>query len=268
MGKITVSFLGVCTIFRDLPGQTGRTDVPPNRVALVRATEEIIHKHHILPHRAKLQLVAKNIQWSGPKLPPADPPLENTYSLSEGVHLRIANSPGADSGLTGFIDSLPGLQAYLDRPLGPPAEWVFVPTPERVQAWFDIEHGEIRSHFMSPIPCCPTTSSMAFLTIPAEEKPPVLEVTPWTGPNKGITSTVSFPDDDAPNINVMNFAEGEALIKDNRDFILNYLLAAEMPPLDLISIPLENVCRTPSPLKYRVNGCGDAGPGCSTTQFP
>lgn len=266
MGTVTISFLGVCTIFRDLPkfAPPGAA-VPNNRVVLARVTEELQKKTGVDPHIAKLQFVAENIEITGPALPPADPPLANTYSLTGGVGLRIKNATGAALGPPRGLDCLPSLAANLDGTLGLPASWVFTPDAAQVQAWFDFEGGEALAFKMKVHPKCDLVPSIMFLTLQTNGDPE-LEFTPFGGSTTKVKLSSSGAQ--PPNVNVMNFAFGEAVKDDDNDFLLNYTLTTPFPPVDAINIPHANVCTIPSPLTYDVGGCGDAGPGCSNSTYP
>lgn len=280
MGQVTISFLGVCTIFRDLPslqpppGLPPDTPIPRNRVVLARTTKAFLDDHPgIFPHIARLQLVAENVSFDPPEGPPhKDPNAPYTYEL-KGVQLRIRNAAGGSSTLTGNLDCLPGLQDHLiGQSLGGPAPWVYLADPERVRAWFDLTNGDAAAWLMrtEQKDCDLKTQvpGITVVTITTENDDPlVLEYVPFDG---GPTILITLSGE-SPNVNVMNFAEGKAFVDDNQDYLLNYQLANQVPPDNSVSIPQTNVCMHLSPLTYEVehpHRCGDAGPGCSTTPFP
>ena len=266
MPGVNVNFLGVCTIFRNLPSLVppGVT-VPPNRVVLVRNTLFTQQLSDIDPHIPKIQFPGTAFVFNGPPLPPVSPPLENTFSLN-GVTLSIINAV-TNVPFQPALDCLPGLQARLNPPaeLGPPARLVYIPDPERAAAWFDVSSGSSwNAYIMNTDPVCATVPSISILHIETVGAPQLL-VTPWDG-SPGTIVTLSRTDD-VPAVNVMNFAMGEGVVDDNRDFLLNYL-TAETLPTSSVMIPEVNACTTQSPAVFRLPRCGDAGPGCSNTNFP
>ena len=263
MGKVTISFLGVCTIFRDLatrlPNVTG---LPTSRVVLARATQEFRNLTGVEPHIGKLQFVADEVTFDGPGLP-ADSP--GVYTL-DGVGLSIVNAvtveppPPPSRGL----DCLPSLSAYLQGTIGQPATYVFVPDRANVQAWFDVPGTyQWLAWLMRADPRCPIVPSISVLTMETVGDP-VLLYSPWDATRPTRVTLKG----DAPNINVMNFAHGEALVEDNNDFMLNYWLTVPFPSPSNIQIPQANACTQESPMSYAVKGCGDAGPGCSNSVYP
>lgn len=267
MAQVTISFLGVCTIFRDLPslvppGTNGSISVPANRVVLARATETFRSFTGIAPHVAKLQFVADAVTFNGPPLPPADPPSAGVYSL-DGVGLKILNAANTTLSEPRGLDCLPSLHTYLGGTIGAPAPWVYLPDRTNVQAWFDVPGGEWLAYLMNTNPPCPIVPSISVLTMETAGDPQ-LECWPWDGS----PSTTVTLQGGSPNINVMNFANGSAFVEDNADFRLNYCLTVPFPPVQGISIPQANACRFRSPATYNVDGCGDAGPGCSNTTYP
>jgi NADH:ubiquinone oxidoreductase subunit 5 (subunit L)/multisubunit Na+/H+ antiporter MnhA subunit len=80
MPGVNINFLGVCTIFRNLPSLVppGVT-VPPNRVVLVKNTLFTQQLSGIDPHIAKIQFVA-DFTFNGPPLPPVTPGLEGFHT--------------------------------------------------------------------------------------------------------------------------------------------------------------------------------------------
>src|SRR5690349_5051964 len=106
MGQVTVNFMGICTIFRDLPSQVPpglrlppEIQLPANRVVLARTTLDFLRANPTVPlHVGKLQLIADRITMYGPPLPPATPPEADSYALN-GVSLKILNT--ASNELTG-----------------------------------------------------------------------------------------------------------------------------------------------------------------------
>ncbi len=264
MPSVNVSFLGVCTIFQNLPELVPPgTSVPPHRVVLVKNTTRI---RGIDPHIAKLQLVADDIAIDGPGLPPAG---EDNIFLLQGVTLTIANPVPGGPPFQPSLGCLPSLQSHLQPPeqLGPPAPLVTIPDPDGAAAWFDVITGGNSwiAYLLKPDPPCPMIPSISILGVDTVNAPQLL-VTPWDGspPTTFTLTRTGTP----PDINVMNFADGKGVVEDNRDFLLNYLTAATFPPIPSVQIPLQNVCTQESPGKYRFPRCGDAGPGCSNTQFP
>lgn len=269
MPRIHVSFYGVCTIFPDLqsllpPGVTG----PKHRVVLVRNTPFMREISGIHPHIPKLQLHADKIEHHGPKLPPADPPHENFYSLDD-VTLTIGN-PATTPDTTLLLGCLPSLRGFLEpeMELGPPAKFVYEHDSERAAAWFDTDVATSWEGFrMTTTFPCPKVPAISILTIETTSAPQLV-VTPWNG-SEPTTFTLINDDDKIPHIGVMNFADGRAVVDSDRDFFLNYLCAASLP-VSFARIPTpQEVCTKPSPIKLDVGEiCGDAGPGCSNTTFP
>lgn len=273
MPTIEISFLGVCTIFRNLPSLTSSGDnLPANRVVLARTTEEFIMHTGVLLHIAKLHLVSDHTILSGPNLPPAEPPEPNVFRL-DGIQLKILNATATTQLLpTWGIDCLPSLQSHLYRELGPPADYVFNPSQPNVQAWFDFQGGNARSFVMRATfgehnQPCDTVPSISVLTIETDGDPQ-LEYAPFDGSPSTNVQLTPPPGSDVTRINVSNFALGELVKDDNRDFLLNYRLAATFPPIDDVAIPVCNTCTIPSPTTYHTPRCGDAGPGCSNTTYP
>jgi len=113
---------------------------------------------------------------------------------------------------------------------------------------------------------CPKLPAISILTVETSTAPQLL-MTPWDGTQPTVV-TVSNHDDRVPGIHVTNFADGEVVVDSDKDFFLNYLCAANFP-LSVPEIPRQDqICKKPSPIEYRVNRCGDAGPGCSNTNYP
>lgn len=270
MPSVNISFLGVCTIFQDLrsllpPGVEG----PKHRVVLVRNTPFMQNLSGIHPHIPKLQLLADSIEQQGPDLPPADPPEKNTFSL-DGVTLTVHN-PGNNPDIELSLGCLPSLQGFLDPEveLGPIAEFVYVPNNQRAAAWFDLDVGTSWEGFrMTTKFPCDTVPAISILTIETSSAPQ-LRVTPWNVNIEPTTFTLSNENGTPPNVFVMNFANGEAVVDSDRDFLLNYQCAASLP-VPIAQIPRQDqVCTNPSPIVYDLtHRCGDAGPGCSNTSFP
>lgn len=269
MPSVNVSFLGVCTIFQDLPRLVppGTPPVPPNRVVLVKTTPFMEQVSGIFPHIAKIRFDATEVTFDGPPLPPTDPPEPNVYLL-EGVTLQIVN-PVFPGPLLPALGCLPSLQARIDPPeeIGPPAPLVYRHEPSLAAAWFEVYGGTSWTGYtLTPSDPCDTVPSISILNVETNEWPQLL-VTPWDPLIPPTTVTVKREDPDfPPGIHVANFADGSGLVEDNRDFLLNYLTAARFP-LSSVNIPTENIC-PPSPIVYVFYQCGDAGPGCSNTQFP
>ena len=269
MGTVRINFLGVCTIFRDLPSLLPPDlqpplDLPPNRVVLARTTDCFMRVTGVDPHIAKLQFVADQIIIDGPPLPPTDPPQENTYSLN-GVGLKIKNATQTELSSVCGLDCLPSLAAYLDGKLPPPASYVFLPDGANVQAWFDVQGGDAKAYKMRTIPSCDLVPSITILTMETDGDPQ-LEYQPWDGSATTVTLARAA---EPPDVNVMNFAFGKAFVDDDDDFLLNYWLAETFPKITKIAIPHANVCKEKSPKPgFHVGGCGDAGPGCSNTTYP
>ena len=272
MGQVTISFLGVCTIFRDLPAQERppglppETPIPANRVVLARVPPD----SRIQPHIARVQFVAPSVSFD-PTRPPGDHPDDRPTFDLDGVKLRIANATGAS--LQGSLDCLPGLQRHLDRPLGGPALPVYVEDRAAVQAWFDLENGLIEAFVMHTEQNCNLRTEVPSIAIVTVETngDPVIEYLPFGGGEAIRVTLGNDIEQPVPNVNVMNFAFGKAFDDDPIYFLLNYQLAQDPPPPELVHIPTENVCTRLSPHPFRVNPpftCGDAGPGCSTTPFP
>jgi hypothetical protein len=266
MPSVHVSFLGVCTIFQNLRsllprGVTG----PKHRVVLVRNTPFMQRISGIDPHIPKIQFVADHVEFTGPELPPAGQP--NAYSLS-GVTLSVFN-PANNPETILSMGCLPSLQRFLDpqEELGPPAEFVYAPMGERAAAWFDVDAAvSWEAYKFVPSFPCSTVPAISMLTVETSSAPQLL-ITPWDGTPSTIV-TLTNDDDTIPNINVMNFADGEVVVDDDKDFFLNYLCAANFP-LSVPGIPRQDqICTNPSPLTYQVGRCGDAGPGCSNTNYP
>lgn len=266
MGTVEISFLGVCTIIRDLPSfaPAGTPDLPQNRVVLVRAPQAFTQFMGVDPHIAKLQLNGTPI--SGPPLPPVDPPQANTYRL-DGVGLKILNVTDTSLPDLRGLDCLPSLAAYLDAPLGSLATSAYNREPDNVQAWFDVPGGDWKGWLMNTKPVCPIIPTISVLTMQTSDDNPLLEYTRWRDNVTTVVELTSSPTEPA-RVFVMNFALGEALVDNNADFLLNYLLTVPLPPLSKIAIPNANVCRFKSPGVYTVAGCGDAGPGCSNNTYP
>ncbi|MGH9423550.1 MAG: hypothetical protein ACRD3J_26485, partial [Thermoanaerobaculia bacterium] len=240
MGTVRINFLGVCTIFRDL--ETTPEGVI-NRVVFPRATDAFRARTGVDPHIAKLQFEADEIIIDGSPLPPADPPAPNTYKL-DGVGLTILNATNTELLPIGGLACLPSLSAFLDGTLGLPAPYVFTPDRENVQAWFDFRGGDARAYVLNPDPPCSTVPSITILTIDTDGDPR-LEYRPLDGPVRTITL---MRQSGTPGIDVMNFAFGEGVIEDNRDFLLNYWLVDPFPPMSqIVTIPATNACLTPSP---------------------
>lgn len=271
MGSVNISFLGVCTIFQNLPSL-----VPPNapinpnfplspsRVVLVTTSLFMEQLSRIDPHIAKIQFVADDVSFQGPFLPPVDPPMTNVFSLA-GVSLSIVNAVNILT-LEPSLGCLPSLQARLNpaAELGPPAPLVYTPQPTLAAAWFDVSVGNSwNAYKLTPIPHCDTVPSISILNIETEG-PPQLLVQPWDESEPTIVTLTS--ESSTPEITVMNFADGRGVVEDDRDFLLNYLTAATFP-LSSVIIPDTN-CPTPSPIAYRFPRCGDAGPGCSNSNYP
>ena len=265
MYTLTINFLGVCTIFRDLPPEAGSA----NRVVLVRTPPGFPPNDPppILPHIAKLQILTAFTTPPGEKLPPYENQ-PNTFKL-EGVWLTVNQQQTQP--LTGTLACLPSLQKALPTAnLGLPADFVLNPNlpgaTDHAQAWFDVPQGSWNGFLMNPCPSCKEVPSVSVLDIQMDD-PPVLHYRQVGG----TTIPVSFdPDETHHYIAVENFADGEAIIKDERDFYLNYLTAQDFSIdwIPQIQIPKTNACTKPSPLITRLRGCGDAGPGCSNTGFP
>jgi hypothetical protein len=272
MGQVTISFLGVCTIFRNLPalatpeGLPPGTPIPSNRVVLARTTTQFLEKNPSIDrHIAILQMPPYQLLNNSPALPPLEWFTPDTYKL-DGVQLSIPNA--TQTKLKGCLCCLPSLQEHLDQPLGPPAPWVYLPDRERVQAWFDITGGNVRARLMSTDPPCPTIPSITLVTINTDGAP-ILQYQPFPPPDGPAEPPTQVELTSlSPNVNVMNFANGEALVDDNSDFLLNYTLAETMPPDSAVRVPRKNRCTKFSRITYFVGGCGDAGPGCSNTGFP
>lgn len=275
MPTVEISFLGVCTIFRNLSALIPPGGNPPNnRVVLARTTPEFITHTGVLPHIAKLHLFNGHTVVQGPNLPPADPPEPNVFAL-DGVQLKIRNATNDALTPAWGIDCLPSLQAHLYRDLGPPADSVHVPSKPNVQAWFDFQGGVARSFVMKATGAdhkpCTTVPSISILTLETEHDPE-LEYTPFPGtfpPDTPSTVVRLTPNGSEPvRIHVSNFALGELVKDDNRDFLLNYRLCETFPPLADVAIPVCNTCTIESPGTYHTPRCGDAGPGCSNTTYP
>ena len=266
MPSVNVSFLGVCTIFQNfrslLPrGVTG----PRHRVVLVRNTPFMQTITGIHPHIPKIMFDADHVVITGPGLPPTDQP--NVYSLT-GVTLSVFN-PANNPETTLSLGCLPSLQRFLQPQveLGPPAEFVYAPMADRAAAWFDVDAAESWDAYLyNPSTPCPTLPAISILTVETSDRPQLL-VTPWDGTQPTIVTEWN-DDDRVPGIHVTNFADGTVVVDDDTDFYLNYLCAANFP-LSIPTIPLQQqICTTPAPIEYKVNRCGDAGPGCSNTNYP
>ena len=264
MPSVHVNFLGVCTIFQNLPSQVPPGfQVPPNRVVLVLNYANL----PIEPHIPKIEFIADQVNFNGPALPPTDPPKENEFLL-QGVTLSILN-PVAIPSFQPALSCLPGLQANLIPPaqLSPPASLVYIPDPTKAAAWFDVSEGvSWNSYVMNVDTPCPTVPSISVLNIDTDGNPQLL-VTPWDTQIPPTTVTLTRLND-APGINVTNFAGGTAVKDDPNDFLLNYLTAETFPGAPAINIPTMNICTTPSPDVFHLPRCGDAGPGCSNSTYP
>ncbi|HEX3577752.1 MAG TPA: hypothetical protein VHY33_04235 [Thermoanaerobaculia bacterium] len=268
MGTVNINFLGVCTIFRNLEVTPGEVI---NRVVLARTTEAFQRLTGVVEHIAKLQFGADEIIIDqGPGLPPFrspfQPPAAGSYELDQGVRLTIPNAKRSTELLPERgLDCLPSLAVFLDGTIGPPASWVFNPDIENVQAWFDFNGGEALAYKLNPEPPCDIVPSITVLTIETQDDPQ-LEYKPLGGLPTLITLKSAL---EPPSIYVMNFAEGQGVIEDNKDFLLNYCLVDPFPDISKISIPRANACLLPSPgTPVHFPRCGDAGPGCSNTTYP
>lgn len=271
MGQVKVSFLGVTTMFRNLrsltppPGVPPGTVIPPNRVVVAKVPPNL----NIEPHIARLQLVAPSVDFHGQEPPHRIPDRHATFDL-KGAQLWITNAVGP--GLSGNMSCLFSLRAHCSEPLTGPALPVYVENTEAVQAWFDVDHGTGAGFFLlTEQPCNPLTQvpSIGVITMETNGDPELAYREFGTGQMFHMTlhSDAERP---VPDINVMNFAFGKAFKDDPNDFLLNYQLIDPLVPWTSVNIPTENVCNQPSG-RYDVNPpfmCGDAGPGCSTTQFP
>ena len=267
IGTVTVSFLGVCTIFLDLPSQVPPgTEVPPNRVVLARATKDFRKQTGVYPHMGRLQIDAGEIIFQGPPPPLSGLATPNTFNL-DGAYLKVANA--LETQLSIQLGCLPSLRGHLrEGTLGPPAEAVYMPDPTLVQAWFDVSHGVSWNAFlMSTDPPCNLVPSISILTVQTDGAP-ALEYNRFDLTRQPTVITLLG---ERPNVNVMNFACGEGFVDEDEDFLLNYQLAATVPLQSSITIPSVNICNIPSSSAgavYKINGCGDAGPGCSNTTYP
>jgi hypothetical protein len=271
MGTVTISFLGACTIFRDLPSLAPPdlppgTELPANRVVLARTTESFTQITGVDPHIAKMQLDADIEILSGPSLPPAVPPFAKTFSL-DGVGLKIRNALDTTLPADRGLDCLPSLAEFLRGELGKPTLSVFVPDSASVQAWFDVAGGDWNAYKMRTDPPCDTIPSISYLIIQTEGDPELV-FTPWDPAIEPTTVRLTNGSSGTPNIDVMNFALGEGVVDDNRDFILNYTLTDPFPWVADIDIPQALACRFFSPGTYTLPRCGDAGPGCSNSVYP
>ena len=264
MASVTINFLGVCTIFRNLPNYVPddyKDRVPANRVVLPRSTDAFVKMTGVEPHIAKLQLLGGGSIISGPRLPPASE--ENTYLL-DGVGLTIESATGPELGPPRGLDCLPSLSTFFHGTLGMPAPGVYIPEPENVQAWFDFEVGNAQAYVMNVFPPCATVPSITVLTMTTDDAQPIrLHYTPWGG-DESVFEFTGAP----ARIDVMNFALGLGVVDDNRDFLLNYTLIQPFPRITDVQIPRANSCALPSPGQFRLPRCGDAGPGCSNTNYP
>jgi len=271
MGQVKVSFLGVTTMFRNLPSLTRPPGVPPdtvipaNRVVVAKVPPNL----NIEPHIARLQLVAPSVDFHGQEPPHRIPHRHPTFDL-QGAHLWITNAVGP--ALSGDMSCIFSLRAQCTALLTGPGLPVYVENTEAVQAWFDLDNGTGAGFFLlTEQPCNPRTQvpSIAVITMETNGDPELAYREFGTGEMFRMTLH-SDEERPVPDINVMNFAFGKAFRDDPNDFLLNYQLVDPQVPPATVTIPTENVCSNPS-ARYDVNPplrCGDAGPGCSTTQFP
>jgi hypothetical protein len=264
MGSVTINFLGVCTIFKDLPKYVPdefKDVAPNNRVVLARATDAFVRMAGVDPHIAKLQVPGDPLPVNALPLRPVEGE-ENTYYL-EGVELMIQNATDTVLGPERGLDCLPSLSTFLKGPLGAPARGVYVPDPENVQAWFSVQGGVAQAYVMNVFPPCSTVPSITVLTM-TTDGPPVLQCQPWGAAEP---ASIEFPNDNV-RIDVMNFAWGQGVVDDDRDFLLNYTLIEPFPRITDVEIPRANACTIKSPGQFKLPRCGDAGPGCSNTNYP
>lgn len=230
MGKVTITFSGICTHFLN-----PTADVQ-HRVVLINASEgKTVDGVHIAPHIALLQ-----IGGAAPE----------TISL-DGVRLSIGNATG-DLLYIGY-ESMPSLRKEMDSvaPLPPPSPKLLLdePWPE-IAAYFDLDHGSI-SACIDEMGSARATVTM---TTSGDEVELVLEPFPGSA-FAGTTRLLASP----ATIIVSNLSTMEEMERSH--FLLHYTLGETLAKVPQIPRRIEGP-RCPAPTY------GTIGAGCSNSNYP
>jgi hypothetical protein len=260
MGKIEIYFVGVCTFFEDYSEMAGSPGQPPvHRMVLVDGDRSSVVIHGeppipITPHLAHLAIDSPIVAVRG-TLPPKVPGTE-VYNLNGTSAFSLSVANASSTQWTNNAGCLPHLQDAVSTPLGPPS----LPVIRDGQAacYADFTVGTIDG-FQIPTG---SNSAMGISRVTLEtEGNPVL--------------SIAGPDDVSGTLELECLPGGPALVfisnqpehqgRDAEDdFILNFLTVAEPPSPSSIRSPDKVEC----PASPRRLVFGDAGPGCSNTNYP
>ena len=240
MGTITIQFQGICVNF----SQSAHPALPvKQRIVLPRIDKHLplLQNQLIPPHFAALSYPMSMV----PPIPPTAtvPDMMGTaiLPLTGGV-LHVANPANTSFfHIDGSFANIPILTQLSEGTIGPPDEEVlFGANPFAAACWFDVNAGTIGAT---------TSATGEFQTIVTVETDgdPVLMWRPFP--------SVTWTEIEFPLLSGTVFVQNLALNEFNSEFhfLLNYLTAADLPPI--MGIP---------------GSPPDAigGPGCSNSNYP
>ncbi|MBV9495175.1 MAG: hypothetical protein JOZ54_13085 [Acidobacteria bacterium] len=249
--NVTFRFEGICTYFNDFSRWTGQAETV-NRMVVVNGKIDRIGDHDIVPHLARMRVVGLQ-NWDGPLIP-------NRLSLydlngSRAYHIRVAN-PLPLQRWTNNAQCLPHLQASMPdgRAIGLPN--MAVVKDGDAACYVDFTHGRIDGYAVKASTLDPKKMKAISIVTVETDGEPRLEIETPEGRGTMLLK-------DGAIITISN-APLDRLDEENdgKDFSLNFLTVTD-PPLDPV-VPQSISC--PPYQNEKIHG--DAGPGCSNTNYP
>jgi hypothetical protein len=259
MGKIEIYFVGVCTFFEDYSEYAALSEqLPVHRMVLVNGDRSSIVIHGgppipINPHLAHLAIDSPIVAVSG-TLPPKLPGTE-IFNLNGTSAFSLSVANASSTQWTNNAGCLPHLQAAVSTDLGPPS--LAVIRDGQAACYADFTVGTIDG-FQIP---AGSDSAMGISLVTLETAGnPVLSI---AGPDgSGTIELEGLPG--GPAIVIISNKPATQGHDAEDDFILNFLTVADPPSPSSIRSPGKVDC----PVNPRRLIFGDAGPGCSNTNYP
>jgi len=240
MGNITIHFQGICVNF----SQSAHPALPvQHRIVLPRVDKHLplLQNQLIPPHFAALSFPMSDV----PPIPPTVPVMEMSGTailpLTGGV-LHVNNPANTSFTLDPITFPLiPNLTTLSEGTIGPPDEEVlFGSNPFAAACWFNVNAGTVGSKDME---------GERQTTVEVEtDGDPVLMWKPFPSV---IWTEIVFPLRSGVTVLVQNSSLNE--FNSHFHFLLNYLTAADLPPIMGI----------PGPPLHDIGG-----PGCSNSNYP
>ncbi len=258
--KVQFTFLGICTYFNDFASWFPGPAAPPHRMVLVNGVDEPV------PHYARLQVDNADDTWEWTEDGELVRGGHGKYELNvAGGPVKISvPGPSHDQGWTNNAWCLPHLQnaipdgQRISRPNG-----AVVDGPEGA-CYVDFTYGTIDGYAVPAAPKSKPRLMKAISIVTIETVKPEVTIAWQDGT---VVSGIKLKGDSAQTdllITISNEPEGTS-DDHTKDFALNFkVLEGGTPPY---WIPPTTIACPPYCLCQEAVG-GDAGPGCSNTDYP